>query len=53
MWIRTFDTVEELPLALLAFRDIYNTTWLIQRLNYRPPAQVKQQQKISAAAIAA
>ena len=51
LWIRTFDTVEELRLALLAFRDIYNTTWLIQRLDYRTSAQVRQ--KLSAAAIAA
>jgi putative transposase len=52
LWIRTFDTVEELRLALLAFRDIYNTTWLIQRLDYRTPAQVRQE-KLSALAIAA
>jgi putative transposase len=52
LWIRTFNTVEELRLALLAFRDIYNTTWLIQRLDYRPPAEVRQQQ-LSVVAIAA
>jgi putative transposase len=51
LWIRTFDTVEELSLALLTFRDIYNTTWLIQRLDYRPPAGARQQQ-LSAVAIA-
>jgi putative transposase len=52
LWIRSFDTVEELRLALLAFRDIYNTSWLIQRLDYRPPAEVRQQQ-LSTVAIAA
>ena len=52
LWIQTFDTVEELRLALLAFRDVYNTTWLIQRLNYQTPAQVRQQQ-LSANAVAA
>ena len=52
LWIRTFDTVEELRLALLAFRDVYNTTWLIQRLNYQTPTQVRQQQ-LSAVAVAA
>jgi putative transposase len=52
LWIRTFDTVEELRLALLAFRDIYNTTWLIQRLGYRTPVQVRHQQ-LSQADIAA
>ena len=39
-------------LALLAFRETYNTTWLIQRLDYRPPAQIRQQQ-LPAVAIAA
>ncbi len=52
LWIRTFDTVEDLRLALLAFRDTYNTTWLVQRLGYRSPDQVRQDQ-LSAAAIAA
>ena len=52
LWIRTFDTVEELRLALLNFREIYNTTWLIQRLGYRTPAQARQDQ-LSQAALAA
>ena len=52
LWIQSFDTVEELRLALLAFRDVYNTNWLIQRLGYRAPAQVRHQQ-LSAVAIAA
>ena len=51
-WIRTFDTVEDLRHALLAFRDIYNTTWLVQRLGYRSPNQVRQDQ-LSAVTIAA
>ena len=51
-WIRSFDTVEELRLTLLAFRDIYNTNWLIQRLDCRTPTQLRQQQ-LSAVAIAA
>jgi len=52
LWIQTFDTVEELRLALLDFREIYNTTWLIQRLGYRTPAQARQDQ-LSQAALAA
>ena len=52
LWIRTFGTVEDLRLALLAFRDTYNTTWLVQRLGYRSPDQVRQDQ-LSAVAIAA
>src|SRR3954447_15484582 len=27
LWVRTFDTVEELRQALLVFRELYNTTW--------------------------
>lgn len=30
LWVRTFKTVEELRQALLAFREIYNSTWLIE-----------------------
>ena len=52
LWIRSFDTVEELRQALLAFRDTYNTTWLIQRLGYRTPSQVRNNQ-LSAHALAA
>ena len=29
--MRTFDTIEDLRQALLAFRETYNATWLIQR----------------------
>src|SRR3712207_7744017 len=28
LWVRPFDSVEELRQALLAFREVYNTTWL-------------------------
>ena len=49
LWIRTFDTVEDLRLALLEFRDTYNTTWLIQRLGYRTPEQARHDQPSTAA----
>ena len=52
LWVRTFDTVEELRLALLAFRDAYNTTWLIERHGFRTPDAVRQQQ-LQPAALAA
>jgi len=35
LWVQTFDTVEQLHLALLDFRDTYTTTWLIQRPGYQ------------------
>ena len=52
LWVRTFDTVEQLRLALLDFRQTYNTTWLIERHGFRPPAAIRQDQ-LSPAAIAA
>lgn len=45
LWVRSFDTVEELRLALLAFKDTYNRQWRIGRHGYRSPAQVREQQK--------
>ena len=44
LWVRTFATVEELRLALLAFRDLYNEHWLIERHGHRSPAQFRHDQ---------
>lgn len=52
LWVRTFDTVEDLRAALLEFRETYNATWLIERHGFRPPSAVRQQQ-LSTAALAA
>ena len=52
LWVRTFDTVEELRQALLVFREVYNTTWLIERHGFQTPAAVRQNQ-LSLAARAA
>src|SRR3712207_6881118 len=52
LWVRSFDTVEELRVALLAFRETYNTAWLIERHGFRPPGAVRQDQ-LSTAALAA
>jgi len=52
LWVQTFETVEQLRLALLDFRETYNTNWLIERHGFRPPAAVRQDQ-LSPAAIAA
>jgi transposase InsO family protein len=49
LWIRTFDTIEELRQALLEFRDTYNATWLIQRHGFQTPAAIRQQQLYPAA----
>ena len=50
--MRTFATVEELRRALLAFREVYNATWLIERHGFRPPDAVRDEQ-LSPAALAA
>ena len=52
LWVRSFATVEELRRALLASREAYNATWLIERHRFRPPAAVRAEQ-LSPAALAA
>ena len=42
LWVRHFSTVEELRQALLAFKETSNREWLIARLEYRSPAQVRR-----------
>lgn len=44
LWVRTFQTVEELRLALLEFRRAYNEHWLIERHGHRSPAQFRRDQ---------
>src|SRR3954451_24361450 len=44
LWVRTFKTIEELRQALLAFRETYNTTWLIERHGFLSPAEYRRQQ---------
>lgn len=45
LWIRSFQTNEELRLALLAFKETYNRQWRFCRHGYRSPAQVREKQK--------
>ena len=52
LWVRSFGTVEELRRALLASREAYDTTRLIERHGFRPPAAIRQEQ-LSPAALAA
>jgi putative transposase len=44
LWVRTFDTVEELREALIDFRTAYNEHWLIERHGHRSPAQFRREQ---------
>jgi putative transposase len=49
LWLKTFDTVEELRLALHEFQRQYNETWLIGRHGYKAPAQVRHEQQCALA----
>jgi hypothetical protein len=51
--VRSFETIEELRLALLEFKHTYNTQWLLQRHGYQTPAQVRQEKQASVLAEAA
>jgi len=44
LWVRTFETVEELRQALLEFRQLYNEHWLIERHGHRSPARFRRDQ---------
>ena len=52
MWVQTFDTIEDLRQTLLAFRESYNATWLIERHGFITPAAFRHKQ-LQPAALAA
>ena len=42
LWVRRFKTTEELRLALLKFRQIYNENWIMHRHKYKTPVQFRR-----------
>src|ERR1700686_864762 len=44
LWVRSFDTIQELRAALVEFAIRYNETWLVARPRYRTPAQGRADQ---------
>ena len=44
LWLKTFDTVEDLRRALHECQRQYNETWLLGRPGYKTPAQVRHEQ---------
>ena len=42
LWVRSFETIEELRLALLEFKRTYNEHWMLEKYDYRSPAQVRR-----------
>ena len=45
LWVRTFATIEELRLALIDFKHVYNEQWILQRHDYKTPAQVRREKR--------
>lgn len=42
LWVKSFNTIEELRLALLAWQKLYNERWMIERHGHRSPAQARR-----------
>lgn len=42
LWVKTFRTAEELRVALIAWAELYNREWLIERHGFRPPAEARR-----------
>ena len=45
LWVRHFETVEQLRQALAAFATHYNASWLRQRHGCETPDQIRAEQK--------
>jgi len=43
LWVKSFRTAEETRVALAAFRDRYNESWLVARHGYLSPSEVRRQ----------
>jgi putative transposase len=43
LWVRAFNTVEELSLALQEFKRTYNQLWILQDHGYKTPNQLRQE----------
>jgi transposase InsO family protein len=44
LWVRCFETIEDLRRALLESQQTYNEQWLIERHGHRPPAAIRREQ---------
>ncbi|GFK93875.1 hypothetical protein NNJEOMEG_01713 [Fundidesulfovibrio magnetotacticus] len=42
LWVRAFQTVEDLRQGLQAFKETYNTRWRVGRHGYRTPEQHRE-----------
>ena len=53
LWVRNFDTIEELRMALHAWRKLYNQQWMVERHDHRSPSQVRRDHHAAALPMAA
>ncbi len=44
LWVQRSTTIEDLRLALQAFKQLYNQTWIIERHGYQTPARLRAEQ---------
>jgi putative transposase len=51
LWVKTFDTIEELRAALVELATRYNETWLVARHGYKTPAKIREEQTMPQIAI--
>ena len=42
LWVRSFETIDELRLALRAFKRTCNEQWMLEKYDYRSPARVRR-----------
>lgn len=43
LWVKSFATVEELRLALLAWAELYNREWMIERHGFKSPTAARRE----------
>jgi hypothetical protein len=43
LWVRTFATVEELCLAIIAWAELYNREWMIERHGFKSPNAARRE----------
>lgn len=41
LWVVSFDSIEDLRVALIAFKHRYNNAWLVQKHGHRTPAEAR------------
>jgi hypothetical protein len=53
LWVRNFETIEELRQALQEWRKLYNERWMVERHHHRSPSQVRREHHAASLCMAA